>query len=223
MDPKKQAGKSSGNKNKRNIQTKNVLESLQDIGSGFNQSFKNDLLKGGSEDFMRQLLGRNFVPRKISGEMRPGESMRMDDAYSGKHEKIMEENRQLKFLNHLRNEESQLVARGAQELKFRLNALQQELVTLVTTTSDLSQDVQTAAMEVETTTNATEYEIGRVERMIKFVQSFRIKISNSKVWMGESGKRKNKKNFWNQYKKKGSGGGASHLLNADHYNQRSAG
>src|SRR3989344_8333408 len=110
MDPKKQAsgGKNNG-KNQKTIRNQNVLEALKDIGGNTVQSLKRDLLQGTSKDFLKQLMGYEQTPRKISGDIMPGESLEINKAYSGEHEKIVAEKRQLSFLNRLKDEELRLV------------------------------------------------------------------------------------------------------------------
>ena len=66
---------------------------------------------------------------------------------------------------------------------------------------------------------ASEYQINFYESIISMVASFRKKIDSAVVWLQGSNKRAEKKNFWSQYKKKGS----SFLLSGESYTQRSAG
>src|SRR3972149_9748970 len=109
MDPKKQqSGKpNSSGKNQKNIRNQHVLEALKDIGASSVKTFNKDMVGAMPQDILRQLLGRELPQRKISGDLRPGESVEKDKAYSGEQETIIKERRQLQYLNKLKDEELQ--------------------------------------------------------------------------------------------------------------------
>ena len=68
-------------------------------------------------------------------------------------------------------------------------------------------------------TNVNEYQIYFYENIVKTMIDFRKKIDSTVIWMHGQNKRGEKKNYWSQYKKKGS----SFLLSGETYSQRSAG
>jgi hypothetical protein len=156
----------------------------------------------------------------MSGEMRPGESLEIDKAYSGEHERAVKESRQLTHLNRLKEEENQFVRRETGQLKAQMDSLQQELLQLVQTTQNLSQETQVAAMSAPVEPGV--YHIHYLEKLIMFIKSFRKNLGSAGLWMAESNKRAQKKNYWAKYKNKKTGG-SQFLLNADHYVTRSAG
>ena len=214
MDVKK-SGNSSKNDKRR---SQNVLEALKDIGGATAASARQDLLKGTSEDIFKQLLGRYPTPqRKVSGELSPGETLEMDKAYSGEQQRATQERKQLTFLNKLKDEETRMVEREKGELKLQLNALQQELLKLMEVTQDIAQETQVAAMSAPIEPGV--YHIRYYEKLLEFIKSFRKQIGGAAMWMAESNKRAQKKNYWSKYKKSGS----KFLLSADHYLTRSAG
>lgn len=223
MDSKKNTSSSSSKTKKasKNIRSQNVLEALKDIGGSTAQTLRNDVLKAGSEEFFKQMFGGAFPARKISGELRPGESMEMDKAYSGEHEKLQKQNRELAALNRLRQEDEISRERDSGRLKMQLNVLQDELVNLVNTTQNLAKETQVAAMTAPVETR--EYSISYITQIIEFIKSFRKKMNKASIWMGSSNSRAQKKNFWSKYKSKKQGGGSQHLLNSEHYLTRSAG
>ncbi|KKP80711.1 MAG: hypothetical protein UR81_C0018G0001, partial [Candidatus Levybacteria bacterium GW2011_GWB1_35_5] len=63
------------------------------------------------------------------------------------------------------------------------------------------------------------YQIGFFESIVQMIVSFRKKIDNAVVWLQNTNKRSEKKNYWTQYKKKGAG----FLFSGESYSQRSAG
>lgn len=213
MDPKKQGNKSQ----QKVIRNQNVLEALKDIGSSTGTSFKKDLVQGTSRDIIRQMLGESYKPRKVSGDIMPGESVEIDKAYSGEHQRVVQEKRQLSFLNRLKEQEVHQVESRSNELKIQLNRLQQELLALMESTQSLSEETEVAAMSVPADPGI--YHINYFEKLIEFVRSFRRQIGSADMWMQASNKRSQKKDYWSKYKKNGS----KFLLSADHYLTRSAG
>jgi len=219
MDPKKQqSGKpNSSGKNQKNIRNQHVLEALKDIGASSVKTFNKDMVGAMPQDILRQLLGRELPQRKISGDLRPGESVEMDKAYSGEQETIIKERRQLQYLNKLKDEELQLVRERSNEVKIRLNNLQQELLVLTQSTGKLAEETQIAVMSAPVEPGV--YHINFIEMLIEFVKSFRRQLSDAGVWMAGSNERAQKKNYWSKFKKHKS----KFLLAPDHYVTRSAG
>lgn len=209
--------KSQKAKQKAQIKTKNVLEAINEIGSQVVDTAKNET-KAMSDEFFRQLLGQQKIDKqKKSGEVSMGKPLEMNKVLSGEQEKNKKLQEQIFFERRLHNEESQETNKKLNELRLRLQAIQEEANKMVASTVGLSQEIKTAVMQGATT--VSEYQISFYEDIIKTMISFRKKIDNAVLWMQGQNKRGEKKNYWSQYKKKG----ASFLLSPDHYSQRSAG
>lgn len=209
--------KSQKAKQKSQIRTKNVLEAINEIGSQVVDTAKNEV-KATSDEFFRQLLGQQRArEQKRSGEVSMGKPLEMNKVMSGEQEKNKKLQEQIFFERRLHNEESQETNKKLNELRLRLQAIQEEANKMVASTVGLSQEIKTAVMQGATT--VSEYQISFYEDIIKTMISFRKKIDNAVLWMQGQNKRGEKKNFWSQYKKKGS----SFLLSGETYSQRSAG
>jgi hypothetical protein len=209
--------KSQKAKQKAQIKTKNVLEAINEIGSQVIDTAKNES-KAVSDEFFRQLLGQQKIDRqKKSGEVSMGKPLEMNKVLSGEQEKNKKLQEQIFFERRLHNEESQETNKKLNELRLRLQAIQDEANKIVASTVGLSQEIKTAVMQGAT--SVSEYQISFYEDIVKTMISFRKKIDNAVIWMQGQNKRGEKKNYWSQYKKKG----ASFLLSPDHYSQRSAG
>lgn len=218
MNPKQPTshGSQGGRVNKKYVR-QNVVEALKDIGSSTTQSLKKDLVQGTSKDFFRQLVGMPFESRKVKGELQPGESVSLEKAYTGEHERLIKEKRQVSHLRRLESEEKVQVEQKANTLKLQLNALQQELLKLAQSTASLTKEAQAAAMTAPVEPGV--YHIMFFEKLLEFVKSFRKKINSSSLWLHATNKRAEKKNYWARYKKHKS----KFLLSPDHYLTRSAG
>jgi hypothetical protein len=199
------------------IENKNVLETINSIGTQTVDTIKNEA-KATSEEFFRQLLGeQRKLQQKKSTELPLGQTLNMNEFVSGETEKRDELEKQLFFERRLFSEEKQESQKKIQELRVRLQAIQTEASRLVASTVNLSENVKVAVMQGSS--SASEYQIGFFESIIQMVVSFRKKIDSAVVWLQNSNKRAQKKNYWSQYKKKG----ASFLLSGESYSQRSAG
>jgi len=174
--------------------------------------------KATSDEFFKQLLGQQRqLQQDRSGELPMGQSIQMSEVLSGQMEKNKQLEENIFFERRLFNEEKQESSNKLNELRVRLQAIQTEASKMVATTANLTQELKTAVMQGAT--SASEYQINFYEDIIQLIVSFRKKIDSAIVWMQGSNKRAEKKNFWSQYKKKGS----SFLLSGESYIQRSAG
>lgn len=204
-------------KQQKQIRTKNVIESINEIGSQVVDTAKNEV-KLTTDEFFKQLLGQQKkIQQNVSGELPVGHSVQMNEIMSGQ----LEKNRQLEenifFERRLFNEEKQETNKKLNDLRLRLQAIQAEASKMVATTANLSQELKTAVLQ--STASVSEYQINFFEDIISLITAFRKKIDNAVVWLQGTNKRAEKKNFWAQYKKKGS----SFLLSGETYSQRSAG
>lgn len=183
----------------------NVLETLKDLGNGV------------SRDILDQILARPRVVSKASGEIRAGESLELNDLYSGRYEENLRLQKQIAFERRLLQEEKMISSQKTNELKVRLQALMQEVLTLAKTTQNLGEKVEIAAMQAPAQPGI--YHIVFFEKLLNFVRNFRKNIEDVSVWLSAVNTRAEKHNYWAMYKKKGS----SFLLSPEHYSQRSAG
>jgi hypothetical protein len=174
--------------------------------------------KSTSDEFFRQLLGQQkVIQEKRSGEIPMGQVLQMNEIMNGQQEKNKQLEEQIFFERRLFSEEKQQTTKKLDELRVRLHAIQTEATKLVASTQNLTEEVKIAVMQGSS--KASEYQINFYESIISMVASFRKKIDSAVVWLQGSNKRAEKKNFWSQYKKKGS----SFLLSGESYTQRSAG
>lgn len=207
-DPKKKA---------QNIRTRqNVLESLKDIGTSTGTQME-DLLKGTSEDFFKELIGLPQAQPRRSGEINPGESIQMNEVLSGKEEESKKLRAQISLERNLAADEKRITQEKTNELRVQLQALISEVQKVAVSTGNLAEEVQVAMVEAPADPGV--YHIIFFEKVLEFLRSFRKKIDEAATWLQTSNKRAEKKNYWAMYKKKGS----SFLLSPDHYLQRSAG
>ena len=210
---------SSSNAKKRPApRTDNLLEALRDIGGDSFDSLKRDVFEGIPRDIKNEFLGWDRPKPKVSGDLMPGQTLKIEQA-------LVEEREENKILRaklgqeqRMRQEEHSFMARKGQELKVELHALTSEVVQLAKTTQGLSKQVEIAAEQGPA--NPGIYHIVFFEKLRSFIASFRKKVQNASLWMESYNSRATKKkSYWGQVAKSG----AKRLLSPEDYNQRSAG
>jgi len=205
-------------KSGKNIKRVNVLESLKDVGDSAQKSINDDLLKGTSEEFFKQLFGQR-QEKKFSGEIDPGETLEFNEVYSGQREENENLKRQISFERNLSNEQKNQTDKELNELRIQLHALMQEVGELAKVTQNIGEDIEVASMQAPA--NPGVYHIVFFEKLLEFIKTFRRKIENADVWLQASNKRADRKNFWGTFTSKK--GGTKFLLSQEHYIARSTG
>lgn len=196
--------------------TANVLESLKDLGSDVQSGIGDELLKKTPQAFVDQLFGLNSQEH-YSGELSAGESIEMHEIISKKDGKERTA-KHLHFERKVYAQEKEMIDKRTNELQMQLKAIMDEVVVLTQSTQDLAQETQVAAMQAPVEPGA--YHVVFFENLLKFLKSFRKKISEASLWLRSANKRASKKNRWGaNYKKHG----AKYLLSGEHYLTRSAG
>lgn len=202
--------------NKKYTRQVNVLESLKDIGSSTANTVKKDVVRGVSQEFINQLLGKKYE-KKYSGDIMAGEAIEMEEVYSGRREETLKLKNQLALERKLREEEKLQTEKKSNDLRIQLHALMQEVANLAKSTQDLGEETKLASMQAPIEPGV--YHLVFFEKLLEFIKSFRKKIDDAHVWLHTTNSRAEKKNYWARYKKHG----GKFLLAADHYLTRSAG
>jgi len=205
-------------KSGKNIKRVNVLESLKDVGDSAQKSIGEDLLKGTSEEFFKQLFGQK-EEKKFSGEIDPGESLELNEVYSGQREENEKLKKQISYERTLSSEQKNQTDKQLNELRIQLHALMQEVGELAKVTQNIGENIEVATMQAPA--NPGVYHLVFFEKLLEFIKTFRRKIENADVWLQASNKRAGRKDFWGTFTSKK--GGTKFLLSQEHYIARSTG
>jgi len=202
----------------KNIKRVNILESLKDVGNTAQKSIKEDLFKGSSEEFIKQLFGQK-KEKKFSGDIIPGETLELNEVYSGQREENEKLRRQITYERNLSSEQKNQSDKELNKLRIQLHALIQEVGELAKATQNIGENIEVASMYAPA--NPGVYHIVFFEKLLEFIKSFRRKIENADVWLQATNKRARRKDFWGTFTSKR--GGTKFLLSSEHYVSRSAG
>ena len=166
---------------------------------------------------MRELLGLSPHKVKRSGELSVGEPVQMNDVLSGREENLQKERKQIHFESTLLSEEAESSRKKNSELTAELQAIMLEIKKVAESTQNLAEVTQASMISAPVEPGI--YHLNFFENILEFLQSFRKRIDLATTWLQSANKRAEKKNYWSQYKKKGT----TFLLNPESYSQRSAG
>jgi len=211
--------RSNQNKKQKQKVVSNPLEQLKDIATDTANQMKQEA-RDLSVDFMSQMFGTPAASSSESytGEISLGESVAINEIYSGTYEQNKKIKQQTQFERRLLDEERIHIEKKRNELRVQLQAVQTEIVRLAEKTEGLGKEAQIAAMQAPIEPGI--YHVVFFEKLFEFIKSFRKKIEEAAVWLQSVNSRASKKNAWGSaYKKHG----AKYLLSSEHYVARSAG
>jgi len=203
-------------KQQKSYLNKKVLEQLGELSTEALNTASSETKKITSE-MLKQILGIQDSKEKKSGTIEPGGSVNLDSILSEKDKQNNELKNQIRVEHRLFEEIKIETEKKLQDLRFKLNVLADEAKKLAKSTVSLSNEAEIAAQTMPK--DPGEYHIAFIQNLIEYLATFRKKVDSAVNWLAESNVRKQKKNYWSMYKKKG----ASFLLSNESYYSRSTG
>ncbi|MBL7150541.1 hypothetical protein ISS86_01270 [Candidatus Microgenomates bacterium] len=192
---------------------KGFLENLKDLGGGIIRSAVEDVVKGTAEELAGQITGLKTKKVVEKGTLEQGQPLDL----AAREKEIREQERQ--SFERQKAHEKIAWTKEQQEVKFQIEALQQELKKLVNETEGLSREIKTAA--VQAIVEPGTYHLNFFERLQKMIKLIRKKVQESKTWLVEwNSYSKRKRNvYWTQVKKSGT----KYMLSSERYMSTQAG
>ncbi|HUW21775.1 MAG TPA: DUF5660 family protein [Candidatus Bathyarchaeia archaeon] len=180
---------------KKKIIKRNFLESLKDIGSGFGQSVKKDVLGGVTKNSFDQMFGRS-----------PQSSFSGSESSSEKFASDFERKEKFKWsgqdFTNIRTQERVIFKKAEEEVKLQIQAIRSELIKLVQGTQELAKEVKIAAMQAPLEPGV--YHLTFLEKLREFIIFMRKNISESRHWLALCNQKSKKRNYyWGQVRKSG--------------------
>lgn len=195
-------------KQNKQYANKNPLEALQDITSGVRDSFTG-AGKDSVKDLWDQLLGSDkydLKETKNSGELTEGQELNLS-----KREKD-EPQLDIEAAIDYRREIIHAGERGAKlhsrELEVKIQEIIIELKKIVSTSKELQVQFKEITVE-QMPIDPGEYHLNFFEWMFSVLRYARMKVEDSANWLSACTSKKNKKQYWNQFKKHGTTFGLS--------------
>jgi len=171
-----------------------ILESLRSLGSGVGKTIAKDVTGKVASDALSSLFGS---PVKKQGEMRPNAPVDVRPERAP--------------LTGFRRPEirphTPFVAPEEPHLKQQIESIRMELKALASSVKSLNSEMQRTIME--TPVDPGVYHKNFFERLRTILHLLREQIDDSRTWMSLYNGRKQKKGYWNSYKKHGTSFGLS--------------
>ena len=182
-----------------------LLEQLRDMSRGISKSLSSDVFSGVATDALSSLFG---TPQ--NGEMSPGQEINFADKQVEMPEKYRPQVKQTEQLRPAFSNE--LLSRARQEEMLvgqKIEEIRQELKALVAAIKSVDQKIVQAVNEQVIDPGV--YHLNYLDRIKTILKLLRQNLSESASWLTVMRSRKKQRNYWAQYKKKGTEWG----LNAD--------
>jgi hypothetical protein len=171
-----------------------ILESLRSLGSGVGKTITKDVTGKVASDALSSLFG---TPTKQQGELRPNTPIDVRPERAP-------------FPGFRRPEirpRAPYVPQEEPHLKQQIEGIRSELKALASSVKTLNSEMQRTIME--TPVDPGIYHKNFFERLRSVLQLLREQIDDSASWMSLYNGRKQKKGYWNSYKKHGTSFGLS--------------
>jgi hypothetical protein len=186
------------------------FESVDSLGKGLANSFKNDVVKGFSHDFWEQLLAAKGETREgASGDLREGEEISFKrEEFRREAKKNAQIEAGIDYRRDIIHAEKRIGNENSQRLSIRVEEIIIELKNLSKSSKALETEfrgITTIAMPK----TPGKYHQNFFEWMLSVVRTARIRVESAEQWLKAIGGKGKKKDYWGLYKKHGTSFGLS--------------
>lgn len=177
-------------------------EAGMDLAGGVADSLVNDVIKEGSKDFMRELLGlEKFAQKtaqKMEGELQEGEEISFAKA---KQEKKAERKAEIEpgidYRSEVIHAETQRLHGENREFEQQMEQIRNELKKLAQTSKELETTFKDVSKESMTrTVKPGKYHVNFFEWVLMTVKNARVRIESSASWLSVLSGKKSQKDYW---------------------------
>lgn len=176
----------------------NPIESITALSSGVSDSFREDLVKAGANDILRQVAG-------ISMDLKEGEEM--DLSHHGT-EKPKHKEAGIEYHREIKHTSERSKNSNNREVEAKVEQILVELDRLIDSSSELERRFEVLAVAEKPVTPGT-YHLNFFDWMLSVISSTRQQIEDSGAWLNAVQSKKSKKSYWSMFKKHGTSFGMS--------------
>ncbi len=185
------------------------LEASFELAGDVAHSFTNDLIKEGSKDIMRELLGLDkfaaetqSAAHHASGDLQEGQEVSFGKEKANERRAEIEPG--IDYTGEIIHAEARRMQTENREVSQRLEEIRVELVKI----RQASKELESAFKDVtrETMTQAVKpgkYHLNFFEWMLSTIQNARVRIESSASWVNALSGKKGRKDFWSLAKSHG--------------------
>src|SRR3989344_875911 len=182
-----------------------LIEAKRNITQGISDSLANDLAKGSVNDLLKQIGAEDLVHTQASGDMEEGEEI---DLKEKKKEQPQHVEPAYNYAERIIHGEKRIQAENAQEIKVKIEEVMIELRKIVDSSKELQVEFRQVTIE-KVPSKPGKYHLNFVEWLLQNVMQIRLRIEDSSAWLAMFKSKKDKRQYWNMFKKHGTTFGLS--------------
>ena len=188
---------------------KNTVEAIRDMGSGVAKSVTKDLGDDMIKGLWDQLLGVEKDAEKTKGELEAGQELNLAGLVKRQQETTREYAAPaIDYRNEILHVEKRAVQENNQEMQVKIEEIVIELKKIVKSSAELKAKIRTVTVE-QRITKPGKYHLAFFEWMVSMVRNARLTIESSASWLSATQGKKQKRQYWNMFKKHGTTFGLS--------------
>ncbi len=186
-----------------------LIEAKRNITSGITDSLTNDLLRGSISDLWKQVGAAELLGIAVKGEMREGEEI---DLKKQNKETPQKSEPAYNYVEKILHGEKRIHAEDNREIQVRIEEIMIELKKIVESSRELQVEFKQVTVE-QTVAKPGKYHFNFVEWLLANVKQIRLRIEDSSAWLAMFKSKKDKRQYWNMFKKHGTSFGLSNERN----------
>lgn len=183
----------------------NPVESLRDLSRGFAGSVASDLGKDSIKTAWDQMLG---LGGKQSGELKQGEEIILNRKGRSEEPEKLQAEPALNYRREILQREKQTLVENTQEIKVKIEEVLIEIKKLINSSQELRVEFREIEVE-ERVEKPGKYHLNFLEWLLDIVRSARETVEDGASWLEAFYSKKNKRKYWNMFKKHGTTFGMS--------------
>lgn len=181
----------------------NPVEAIKNIGSGVGQSIVSDVLKTGANDFWKQVLGADKIEKTkhaMSGDLSEGQDLELAPH--------LEIEPGIDYRREILHGEKRTSKEHERVLETKIEEILIELRRLVSSSEELAIQYKEIVVE-QRIENPGTYHESFFEWILNTIRAARMRIEDSGAWLAAFQSKKNKRQYWQMFKKHGTTFGLS--------------
>jgi hypothetical protein len=187
-----------------------LIEAKRNITQGISDSLTNDLAKGSINDLLRQIGAEDLVHAQTKGEMHEGEEIDLKKKEKKEQPKHVEP--AYNYAERIIHGEGRIHAEDSREIAVKIEEIMIELKKIVEGSKELQVEFMQVTIE-QAPKKPGKYHLNFVEWLLQNVMQIRLRIEDSSAWLAMFKSKKDKRKYWNMFKKHGTTFGLSNERN----------
>jgi hypothetical protein len=184
----------------------NPIEAVRDFSGAVADSMKEDVVKKGYSDLLKQIAQVEEKTKQLHGELSEGQEM--DLSQHGEAPKRHDIDPGIDYHREMRHFSERNQSMENRQIDAKLEQIMVELEKLIEESSELETKFQIIAVEQKPVEPGS-YHLNFFEWMIGTIQAARQQIEDSSAWLSALQSKKGKKSYWAMFKKHGTSFGMS--------------